>query len=277
MSNETPTGASDDLEALQESLAYAFEDITLLERALTHRSWAHEHVGPGEETRARALHNEALEFVGDSVLGLVVAEALFRSHPEVTEGELSRMKHRLVSTQTLARAARRLGLGEHLRVGKGEEKTGGRRKRALLADVFEAVLAAVYLDRGLEGARGFILHALGEEMQESSPELAAALDTKTLLQERLQAEHRVTPFYQLVETEGPPHRRVFHVEVRWGDTAVRGEGGTIKAAEAEAARRAIEQMNATTLTDAAPPDSAEDEAAAERQDEAAERRDEAAD
>jgi ribonuclease-3 len=231
-----------DLGALARTLGRDFADLTLLERAVTHRSWAHEHVGPGEEARARTLHNEALEFVGDSVLGLVVAEELFRAHPEVTEGELSRMKHRLVSTQTIARAGRRLGLGEHLRVGRGEEKTGGRRKRALLADSFEAVLAAVYLDGGLEAAREFVLSALAEELAQSSPESAAAADYKTMLQERLQAEHRVTPHYELIETEGPPHHRVFHVEVRWNETNVRGQGGTIKAAEVDAARRALDEM-----------------------------------
>lgn len=243
MTNETPP-PEPDLQSLEQILAHEFKDRSLLKRALTHRSWAHEHVRSGEEARARLLHNEALEFVGDSVLGLVVAEALFRVNPEVTEGELSRMKHRLVSTQTIARAARRLGLGEHLRVGRGEEKTGGRRKRALLADVFEAVVAAIYLDSGIEAAGAFVERALAEDFAEASPESAAAADFKTLLQERLQAEHRVAPTYEVVETEGPPHRRVFRVEVNWHDVRVRGEGGTIKAAEMEAARRALEQMEA---------------------------------
>jgi ribonuclease-3 len=229
------------LEELEQSIAYDFKDRSLLERALTHRSWAHEEVGPGEEEKARRLHNEALEFVGDSVLGLIVADFLFHANPDVTEGELSRMKHRLVSTQTLARAATRLSFGEHLRVGRGEEKTGGRRKRALLADVFEAVLAAVYLDGGLSAAADFVQHALGQELTEATPEAAAAADYKTLLQELLQAGRRTTPQYNVVESHGPPHRRTFHVEVEWeGVPQVRGEGRTIKAAEMEAARRAIE-------------------------------------
>ncbi|HYP52014.1 MAG TPA: ribonuclease III [Pyrinomonadaceae bacterium] len=239
----TPNG--DDLAPLERSLAHAFTDRALLERALTHRSWAHEHVGPGGEQEARRLHNEALEFVGDSVLGLVVAEMLFRSNPEVTEGELSRMKHRLVSAQTLARAATRLGFGQFLRVGRGEEKTGGRRKRALLADVFEAVLAAVYLDGGLDAAREFVARALEPELDQSTPESAAAADYKTMLQEVLQASRRNAPHYNVVETHGPPHRRTFHVEVSWdGGSSVRGEGHTIKAAEIEAARRAIEKIQA---------------------------------
>jgi ribonuclease-3 len=231
------------LEALEQTLAYSFKDRRLLERALTHRSWAHEQVRPGEEEKARLLHNEALEFVGDSVLGLVVAEALFRAYPEVTEGELSKMKHRLVSTQTLARAAKRLQIGEHLRVGRGEEKTGGRRKRALLADTMEALLAAIYIDGGFEAAASFVQRALDEELVEATPEAAAAADFKTMLQERLQAEHRVTPHYSVVETHGPPHRRFFRVEVNWEMGQMQGEGRTIKAAEIEAARRALEHLD----------------------------------
>ncbi len=240
----TPEAEPVDLPALEERLGYGFKDRGLLERALTHRSWAHESVRAGEEEKARHLHNEALEFVGDSVLGLVVADALFRSHPHVTEGELSRMKHRLVSTHTLARAARELQFGDFLRVGRGEEKTGGRRKRALLADAFEAVLAAVFLDGGFSEAAGFVERALGRDLSEATPESAAAADFKTLLQERLQAERHVTPHYDLVETQGPPHSRTFHVEVVWDSERVRGEGQTIKAAEMDAARRALEQMPA---------------------------------
>lgn len=233
---------SPDLASLAETLGYKFKDASLLERALTHRSWAHENVRAGEEERARLLHNEALEFVGDSVLGLVIADALYHLHPHVTEGELSRMKHRLVSTQTLARAARELRLGEHLRIGRGEEKTGGRRKRALLADVFEAVLAAIFLDGGFAAASSFVNRALASELSGATPESAAAADFKTLLQERLQAERRVTPRYELAEALGPPHERTFRVEAVWDDTRVRGEGGTIKAAEMDAARRALEEM-----------------------------------
>ena len=230
------------LDALEQSLGYTFNDRALLERALTHRSWAHEQVGPGEEEKARQLHNEAFEFVGDSVLGLVVADYLFTSHPDVTEGELSRMKHRLVSTQTLARAAKRLAFGDHLRVGRGEEKTGGRRKRALLADTFEAILAAVYFDGGFAAAVDFLHRALDTELTEADPETAAAADFKTLLQERLQADCHVTPQYNLVDAQGPPHRRTFHVEVVWDNQSIRAEGRTIKTAETEAARRALEQL-----------------------------------
>jgi ribonuclease-3 len=229
-----------DASPLEDRVGYKFRDRRLLERALTHRSWAHETVGSGGEREARALHNEALEFVGDSVLGLVVADALFRSHPDVTEGELSRMKHRLVSTQTLARVARGLQLGEFMRVGRGEEKTGGRRKRALLADAFEALLAAVFLDGGYGEASAFVERTLGGELEEASPESAAAADFKTMLQERLQSERHLSPTYELVETEGPPHARTFHVEALFDGERVRGRGQTIKAAEMDAASRALE-------------------------------------
>jgi ribonuclease-3 len=231
-----------DLDALEKILSYNFNDRALLKRGVTHRSWAHEQVAPGSEEEARRLHNEALEFVGDSVLGLVVADYLFQSYPDVTEGELSQMKHRLVSAQTLAETAERLALGQFLRIGHGEEKSGGRRKSTLLADLFEALLGAVFLDGGLSAATDFVNHALGEELASASPEAAAAADYKTLLQEVLQAEHRGTPQYAVVETTGPPHRRTFRVELSWEGGSVHGEGRTIKAAETIAARLALESI-----------------------------------
>ncbi|HEX8491787.1 MAG TPA: ribonuclease III [Pyrinomonadaceae bacterium] len=238
---KTKTEATD-TKALAQILAYNFNDDALLQRAVTHRSWAHERVAPGSEEEARRLHNEALEFVGDSVLGLVVADYLFQSYPDVTEGELSRMKHRLVSAPTLAGASERLALGQFLRVGHGEEKSGGRRKRALLADLFEALLGAIFLDGGLAAATDFVHHALGEELANANPEAAAAADYKTMLQEVLQAEYHDAPQYTVVETTGPPHRRTFHVELSWKGGSVRGEGRTIKAAETIAARLALDEI-----------------------------------
>jgi ribonuclease-3 len=231
-----------DLDELEKILAYSFTDLSLLKRAVTHRSWAHEQVAPGNEEEARRLHNEALEFVGDSVLGLVVADYLFQSYPDVTEGELSRMKHTLVSEPTLARASERLGIGEYLQVGRGEEKSGGRAKHALLADVFEAVLAAIFMDGGLSAATDFIHLALADELEHADPESAAAADFKTLLQERLQANNHDSPQYEVVETTGPPHRRTFHVELSWNGGSVRAQGRTIKAAETVAARLALEKI-----------------------------------
>jgi ribonuclease-3 len=239
---------SPDLDGLEKILAYRFADRDLLQRAVTHRSWAHEQVAPGSEEEARRLHNEALEFVGDSVLGLIVAAYLFRSYPGMTEGELSRMKHKLVSAPTLAEASERLTFGHYLRVGHGEEKSGGRRKRALLADLFEAILGAIFLDAGLVAATQFVQHALGDELSRSSPEAAAAADFKTMLQEVIQAEHRGTPQYTVIETAGPPHRRRFHVELSWEGGSVRGEGRTIKAAETQAARLALESIKGEVVS-----------------------------
>jgi ribonuclease-3 len=234
-----PESTSPDLDQLETIIAYQFSDRTLLERAITHRSWAHEKVAPGDEQTARRLHNESLEFLGDSVLGLIVANYLCESYPAGSEGELSRMKHRLVSAPTLAKASRDLDLGQFLRFGRGEEKSGGRDKNALLADVFEAITGAIFQDGGLEAATAFVSHALKEELKCADPLVAAQADYKTLLQERLQAERRPAPRYAVIETEGPPHQRIFHVEVSWDEGKIRGEGLSIKSAEAAAAKAAL--------------------------------------
>ncbi|MDX6404051.1 MAG: ribonuclease [Blastocatellia bacterium] len=227
---------------LEEILGYQFRNSALLAQAMTHRSWAHEQVSPRAQQDARNLHNEALEFLGDSVLGLVVADYLFKAYPGATEGELSRMKHRLVSEPSLAKASDDLRLGQFVRFGRGEEKSGGRQKHALLADVFEAVTGAIFLDGGLEAAKDFVVLALGEDLRSADPVAAAAADPKTTLQEKLQAIHQPGPQYSVIETLGPPHRRMFHVELKWNGGAARGEGPTIKAAEAAAAQAALKQM-----------------------------------
>jgi ribonuclease III len=237
-----PNPSIPDLDLLETILAYPFNDRTLLERAITHRSWAHEQVAPGDEQQARKLHNESLEFLGDSVLGLVVANYLCNSYPAGTEGELSRMKHRLVSAPTLAKASQALNLGDFLRFGRGEEKSGGRQKNALLADVFEAITGAIFIDGGMEAATDFVCYALRGELEGADPLAAAKADFKTMLQERLQAERRQAPRYIVIETLGPPHRRIFHVEVSWDGGSIRGEGHSIKTAEAAAARAALEVM-----------------------------------
>ena len=231
-----------DLDLLETVLCYEFKNRALLERAVTHRSWAHEQVAQGAEDQARQLHNEALEFLGDSVLGLIVANYLCEAYPAGTEGELSRMKHRLVSAPTLAEASLRLNLGDFLRFGRGEEKSGGRRKDALLADVLEAVAGAIFVDGGLAAATAFVKHALGEELRKVTPSAAAEADYKTMLQEKLQAERRPAPRYSVVEAAGPPHRRTFHVEVTWDNGSVRAQGRSKKTAEAAAAKEALALM-----------------------------------
>jgi ribonuclease III len=238
----------ENLDQLEEVLDYRFADPALLTQAMTHRSWAHEQVSPRAQRDARNLHNEALEFLGDSVLGLIVADYLFKAYPHASEGELSRMKHRLVSAPTLAKSSTELSLGDFVRFGRGEEKSGGRRKHALLSDVFEAVTGAIYVDGGLEAARKFVERALGEELRAADPIAAAAADPKTTLQEKLQATHQPGPQYTVVETLGPPHKRMFHVELKWDGGTARGEGQTIKAAEAAAAQAALKLMESEVVS-----------------------------
>src|SRR6266852_6160906 len=229
-------------DTLEEVIGYRFRDHNLLTQAMTHRSWAHEQVAPRFTHDARNLHNEALEFLGGSRLVLIVEDYLFKAYPQASEGELSRMKHRLVSAPTLTKASTELGLGEFVRFGRGEEKSGGRGKHALLADIFEAVTGALFLDGGLEAATRFVVRALNEELRDVNPVAAAAADPKTMLQEKLQAARQTAPQYTVVETLGPPHQRRFHVELKWNGGSARGEGNTIKAAEAAAAQLALEQM-----------------------------------
>jgi ribonuclease-3 len=182
-----------------------------------------------------------MEFVGDAVLGMAVVEYLFNKYPASSEGELTLMKHRLVSTDTLAKNANKIGLGNYMRVGRGEEKTGGRRKQALLADTLEAVIAAIFFDSGYISARAFVHKILAEDFREITP--SSSIDYKTLLQEKLQSEKRQPPKYTVVKTEGPPHRRIFSVEAAWDDDKVEAEGSSIKSAEMAAANLALQKLN----------------------------------
>lgn len=228
------------LKKLEGILGYVFDDPRLLERAVTHRSWAYENLSSVPEETVRKSQNESLEFVGDSVLGLAVAEQLFVKHPEASEGDLTLMKHYLVSTGTLAKVAAEIGIGEFIRIGKGEEKTGGRRKQALLANTFEALIAAIFFDSGYGEASAFVKRMLAAEFEKATPQ--ASLDYKTLLQETLQADKQPAPSYTVTSTEGPPHQRTFYVEAAWSGGKVSGTGTSIKAAEMMAASRALEQL-----------------------------------
>jgi ribonuclease III, bacterial len=225
---------------LERRLGYNFRDAALLERSLTHRSWAHENRLSDDENM-RDAQNESLEFVGDSVLGLVMAEELYLKNPTLNEGQLTLMKHRLVSTEMLAKVSAELDLGSFLRVGKGEEKTGGRGKQALLADALEAVIGAVFFDSGYVEARQFIKNIFAKELKIATPD--GSVDYKTMLQEKLQAKKMGTPEYRVVKTDGLPHERRFWVEAVWENGTSSGEGTSIKAAEMMAARRAIESLN----------------------------------
>jgi ribonuclease-3 len=222
------------METLEEKLGYRFKDRDRLERALTHRSFAYEKREPG------LRDYERLEFLGDAVLGFVVSDRLSRDDPSASEGVLTRRKQSVVRKETLAESARALGLGEALRLGRGEESSGGRRKASLLADTFEAVVGAIYSDGGLRAARSFVLRQLREVIRVSGGMSDVADDYKTRFQEKVQGRSRVTPRYRMVATSGPPHDRRFEVEVVVGDTVVgRGNGSTRKQAEQEAARQAL--------------------------------------
>jgi ribonuclease-3 len=187
--------------------------------------------------------NERLEFLGDAVLGLLASEYLLANFPEWSEGQLSKSRAQIVNAGSLEAAARRLHLGEHLRLGRGEEKTGGREKPTLLADAFEAVVAAVYLDAGLGAARGVLRRILFEHALEERGERIAESDRKSALQEYLQARGRPPAEYRLAGESGPDHQKVFQIEV-WvsGECMARGEGNTKKEAEQRAARSALELL-----------------------------------
>lgn len=222
------------LHGLERRLGYHFADLDLLDRALTHASHAN------EDLSSSARDNEPLEFLGDSVLGLVVTDLLHRRNPDGAEGPKSRHRARLVSAPSLARRAAELDLPSLLRLGRGEEKTGGRKKTALWANAYEALIAALYLDGGFEVAHRFVRDELAGEV-ESGP--AHPEDAKSALQELLQGQGRPLPKYRVAAERGPSHRRSFRVECCLEDGRVtEGEGTSKKAAQQQAARRALDEL-----------------------------------
>jgi ribonuclease III len=228
----------DEFDALQQAIGYRFRDRGLLEHAMTHTSRANEDVSGGVHD------NESMEFLGDAVIGFVIADVLFREFPDFDEGEKSKTKATLVSTTTLARQAERLNLGEHLLLGRGEEKTGGRRKQALLADGYEALIAAIYLDGGIEHVRAFIVREFAPLLVEVQQHgIAGSQDYKSALQELLQARDQPLPEYRLVGTMGPDHRKLFQVEVVVnGEPLAESTGPSKKEAEQDAARVALDKL-----------------------------------
>jgi ribonuclease-3 len=228
----------DEFEDLQVRIGYRFRDRGLLEHALTHKSRA------AEDASGGVADNESLEFLGDAVLGLVVADTLFHQYPDYTEGQKSKVKAAVVSTQALARQAEEIQLGDHLILGRGEEKTGGRFKQALLADAYEALIAAIYLDGGLDAAGAFLRRELKEAIDAGIAQTFAP-DYKSALQERLQALGRPLPEYRLSGSEGPDHRKTFSIEVRVdGEVLGAATGRAKKEAEQEAARLALARLDA---------------------------------
>ena len=225
---------------LQDKIGYEFTDLGLLEHALTHRSRAHEDASGG------VIDNESLEFLGDAVLGFVIADLLFHKFPTHSEGYKSKVKAGIVSASSLTRLANDIDLGRYVLLGRGEEKTGGRSKHAILADSFEALIAAIYLDGGVEAAQAFILSRFGPLVASAGDRAAEASfteDWKSALQERLQADGRGLPHYRLVAAEGPEHRKRFEIEViAAGQPLARATGRSKKDAEQQAAKAALSQF-----------------------------------
>jgi ribonuclease-3 len=223
---------------LEAAIGYRFKDRGLLEHALTHRSRVHEDASGG------VFDNESLEFLGDSILGFVVADVLFREFPQHNEGQKSKLRASIVSATSLARLGEKIDLGSFLILGRGEEKTGGRRKQALIADSYEALVAAIYLDGGIDPVRAFLerqFQALIAEARQRGAEAAFTEDYKSALQEWLQSHERGLPVYRLLAEIGPAHRRRFEVEVLVsGQPLARAEGRSKKEAAQAAARQALE-------------------------------------
>ncbi len=221
------------MESLETRLGYTFKDRSLLENALTHSSCAN-------ESRGRLVSNERLEFLGDSILGMVVADHLYRAHPDLPEGMLTRVRASLVCEESLVEAARALSLGSYLRLGKGEEAGGGRNRPSIQADAVEALLAAVYLDGGLWPARKIIQRFILSREVEG---LNSPRDCKTALQELVQRESGQVLRYRLVSEEGPDHNKLFHVAVDLNSVCIgEGSGRSKKEAEQDAARAAIASL-----------------------------------
>ena len=223
------------MDSLEKKIGHSFRDRALLTTALTHSSYANENRGRGE-------CNERLEFLGDSVLGMVVADALFRRFPELPEGRMTRLRAQLVCEESLHRVASELGLGEYVRLGRGEEHTGGRRRTSILADAVEAVIAAMYLDGGLETAKAFIERQILSALDGAGPVMRVE-DCKTELQELVQKKSGQSLSYELLGESGPDHDKTFTSQVSLNGRPVgSGSGRTKKEAEQAAARAALEAL-----------------------------------
>ena len=228
----------DEFETLQQAIGYRFRDRGLVEHAMTHTSRANEDVSGG------VRDNESLEFLGDAVLGFVIADLLFTRFPTHSEGYKSKVKAGIVSAASLARLAGDIDLGRYVLLGRGEEKTGGRRKQALLADGYEALLAAIYLDGGVEHARAFIVREFGGLIDDVRRSGVSKQDYKSTLQELLQSRELPLPEYRLVGALGPDHRKLFEIEVVVkGERLASATGPSKKEAEQEAARMALRELN----------------------------------
>jgi len=220
----------------EQRIGYTFTDREMLRRSLTHKSYSHE----AKDLDVR--HNETYEFLGDSVLGFIIGDMLFRHFPTLDEGALSKMKAFLVSAPSLAAKARHYGMGEVILLGIGEEKTGGRKKDSLLANLFEAVIAGIYLDGGVEAARQLIERTFQQDIANIDQQDLLFQDYKTALQELAQGKGLPLPDYSVVAEVGPDHDKTFIVEVKIGSLLTRGEGSSKKEAQQQAARQALSEF-----------------------------------
>ena len=224
-----------ELTEFENRIGYTFQRRDLLTRAITHKSYSH------EARQNDVRHNETFEFLGDSVLGFVIGDLLFRQFPGLDEGALSKMKAYLVSAQSLAAKARRFEMGDVILLGVGEEKTGGRKKDSLLANLYEAMIAAVFLDGGIDAARKMIEESFADDLKAIREDDLLFHDYKTALQELAQGNGLPLPEYVVVDEVGPDHDKTFVVEVKIGNRMARGEGSSKKEAQQQAARHALRE------------------------------------
>ena len=231
MTDDTPYHEPDEAVVLEKTVGYTFQDKRLLVEALTHRTFVHENPG------SAVGDNQRLEFLGDAVLGLVVGDLLMRLYPDCREGELTQMRSNLVNETRLAAIARQVGMGENLRLGRGELQSDGQNKSSILADALEALFAAVYLDGGFKAAFNVVQELFETVMG------AASFDPKSELQELAQKMFKITPTYHLLSETGPDHDKVFTVELNLARIRVQGSGKSKKQAEKMAALRALSELS----------------------------------
>lgn len=231
------TNITETLPPFEKILGIQFNNADLLTQALTHRSFVNEYDGEGE-----VLDNERMEFLGDAILDVIVADMLFKKFPDVSEGELTQLRAALVKTESLALLATNFNLGMYLRIGHGEESSGGRERQNNLCRGFEAVIGAMYLDSDIKTVEGFILPSLNE-LLDYVLEHNLHIDARSELQERIQASLRITPSYRVAGADGPDHAKEFHVEVTIGETIIgTGIGTSKRSAAQEAARAALQHL-----------------------------------
>lgn len=231
-------GRTELLEEIQAKIEYKFRDLNLLNWALTHSSYANEY------KKEKIIYNERLEFLGDSILGLVVSDYIYKEYPKYPEGELTKLRATVVCEPSLSFLAKNIGLGKYLLLGKGEEATGGRERVSILADAFEALIGAIYLDRGMDYAKRFVLHHLEPAIEDAINGIELFIDYKTQLQEILQKKNSGKISYKVVKEEGPDHNKLFYTEVYVKETILgKGSGKSKKDAEQDAAKFALKRMD----------------------------------